>query len=920
MMAELKKNEEKTKLLSEREKLMEILAKGREKKNQKILDSKVKEFEEKQRIMEEKWKEREEKITTNKLEQMLAVDTTPVADTADTCNEAEVQHEYTKQEMEDYLRGFFAPYDPDWTGYITSDDFHSALLSFPDGPSDAVATQLVKSVEKDGYCGYEEFVQNYIREIGIQDEPYNEENYQQQQQQQQQEEEAEEYHDPYAIPCAYCIDQEGTPATHTAAAYGHVECLEAYLNGTAESVAPKGALDSNGRTALFCACAANQFNCVALLLQDDDSPAMLDHQDFRGDTAVHATSVNGHTACLQLLLQSGAEVDIPNRKGQLATHLARNAECMQTLMDHSGDIFGVDHVGRTTVFVACSNGRESALHCLLDLDEDALMLNLPDDRGDTPLHACCCNGHVSCVRLLLQTMADPSILNNQSLIPGYLAECNGHIDVVSLLEEYGGYKRQTDMAGAISNKSKPDPNWSSAVDEHGTIYYWHHETGESRWEPPDGWVPQDDSIANSHTSPHNASSPQHYASPTASTYGSPTSHYDYGGGDEGYWGGNANDENWGNSDTQQWGDWATEGYDYTNEWEEYWQWYGYEQQEEAPRYYEENEEWIGYYDEAGNWIDTSAETHQQHHQHDAQLEGKSDVPEQSQEVNDGGNDKSSIRSELIPRKLNKNYDKMAKDYSFQAPYRVSKFQEKESNGDAKCMVCHKEHLSTASVLLPCEHRSVCNACIEEHGYGITSRKASANVGGGIIKLKPKQCPACKKRVYKVVTLQKFFTLPRDYGPAPRLAKHFAESFKNAGLMLRDGNIPNAVAIVVDKTTSDSNTTIDNDNHQSLSPTNNNNEDDNGKKKTSEKKSPNKAKIPLVVTFGEGPIGLELVPIPNKNLGSIVKSVNGAALEANVKPKMKLLKVNNDKVDQIAFGDLMKLLQKSKRPIKMLFLM
>lgn len=178
------------------------------------------------------------------------------------------------------------------------------------------------------------------------------------------------------------------------------------MTGHATTLAPKGALDSSGRTALFCGSAASQFNCVALLLQDDDSPAVLDHQDFRGDTAIHASSSSGANECLQLLLQSGAEVDIPNRKGQLATHVARDDLCLQTLIDHSGDVFGVDNVGRTTVFTACSNGRVSALRVLLDLDQDMLMLNLNDDRGDTPLHAASCNGHTECVRLLLQTMVN----------------------------------------------------------------------------------------------------------------------------------------------------------------------------------------------------------------------------------------------------------------------------------------------------------------------------------------------------------------------------------------------------------------------------------------------------------------------------------------------------------------------------------
>ena len=268
---------------------MKILADGKEKKTAKM-------YEEKERVMEEKMQqmkdEHERQLQASKdLSRLEAMVNTPAAAEGEGEHHGEQQgeHQYSKKEMEDYLRLFFAPYDHDWSGYIPSSDFKDALLSFPDGPSEAVADQLVQSVEKDGYCCYEEFVQNYIREIGIQDDP--EEAVVEPQQQSQggdeggwqggEEENHRYYHepeDPYKIPCNYCVDSEGMPATHAAATFGHAECLEAYLKGEATSVAPKGSLDSSGRTALFCACAANQFNCVALLLQDDDTPAMLDQQ------------------------------------------------------------------------------------------------------------------------------------------------------------------------------------------------------------------------------------------------------------------------------------------------------------------------------------------------------------------------------------------------------------------------------------------------------------------------------------------------------------------------------------------------------------------------------------------------------------------------------------------------------------------
>ena len=56
--------------------------------------------------------------------------------------------------------------------------------------------------------------------------------------------------------------------------------------------------------------------------------------------------------------------------------------------------------------------------------------------------------------------------------------------------------------------------------------------------------------------------------------------------------------------------------------------------------------------------------------------------------------------------------------------------------------------------------------------------------------------ACRRSVYKSVTLEKFFTLPRDYGPAPRLAKHFAQGFTNAATSLKNGQVPTSSSSTV----------------------------------------------------------------------------------------------------------------------------
>ena len=139
------------------------------------------------------------------------------------------------------------------------------------------------------------------------------------------------------------------------------------------------------------------------------------------------------------------------------------------------------------------------------------------------------------------------------------------------------------------------------------------------------------------------------------------------------------------------------------------------------------------------------------------------------------------------------------------------------------------------------------------------------------------CPACMRRVYKVVSLEKFVTLPRDYGPAPRLVKSFAKRFKESAhrLLIGSGACSSQPQALTGGET-----------------------------------------CAHTVEFGEGSIGLEL--IPHKDGGGVVKSVSGPAKEAGLQLNEKLLKVNAMDVSSLEFSELMLKLQKAQRPIQMVF--
>ena len=98
------------------------------------------------------------------------------------------------------------------------------------------------------------------------------------------------------------------------------------------------AVDRNGRTPLFCACATNRYDCAAVLCElashDADYFSIIDKADARGDTPMHAAVCNGHTEVLWLLISNGADPNMCNARGWTPHDLAVAAgreECRKIL-------------------------------------------------------------------------------------------------------------------------------------------------------------------------------------------------------------------------------------------------------------------------------------------------------------------------------------------------------------------------------------------------------------------------------------------------------------------------------------------------------------------------------------------------------------------------------------------------------------
>lgn len=101
------------------------------------------------------------------------------------------------------------------------------------------------------------------------------------------------------------------------------------------------------------------------------------------------------------------------------------------------DMDAKDSNGRTPLFVACAMNRVECAEFLVNcLDQSEASLLTMDNRGDTPLHASACNGSVDCLLLLLQFGIDPMVTNNKGLKALELAIRNKQKICKQLLVEY----------------------------------------------------------------------------------------------------------------------------------------------------------------------------------------------------------------------------------------------------------------------------------------------------------------------------------------------------------------------------------------------------------------------------------------------------------------------------------------------------
>jgi len=342
------------------------------------------------------------------------------------------------------------------------------------------------------------------------------------------------------------MDQDGVTPLMAVASNGNVTALNYVLDALSSLMQPKSdamiqhinRLSFSGGSAVMFSAAGGHVNATKLLIGlgadvnaiAQATPEYLEklakmiqdgtynnEQDphVDGVTALHVAAQGGHLACVQVLLEAGADVSIKDDEDRDPMYLAvkgnhgevvkalvkaganpnipfkdddgtvhnllmdsiivENIEFSLTLIEKDADIYYQDANNITTLLQASHRGLTSVVRALIEKHSSSdfqvsgnhgTWVDISSDEGITPLIAASSEGHLEVVRLLIEIgKANVNTKDKDSTNSLMAAAARGNTDIVELLIQSGALLNEQNVDGhtalmfAYNGKNQVETLW-----------------------------------------------------------------------------------------------------------------------------------------------------------------------------------------------------------------------------------------------------------------------------------------------------------------------------------------------------------------------------------------------------------------------------------------------------------------------------
>ncbi|XP_069581192.1 ankyrin repeat and SOCS box protein 2 [Brachyistius frenatus] len=219
----------------------------------------------------------------------------------------------------------------------------------------------------------------------------------------------------------------GWLAIHQAAWYGQDACLHVLLSAQSGDINKRTA---EGETPLMAAVNREQLGCIQLLLENGADP---DIPNYDRETPLYKACERNNAATVAMLLNYGPAVNTSTTQGWTALQEAvvrNNVEICEMLLKAGAKHNLANVYGITAVFTAAQSGQLAALCFLIRHGAD---INTHASDGATALYEACKNGHEEVVELLVSKKADANKPGKRGLLPLHIAAQRGSDAIVSML-------------------------------------------------------------------------------------------------------------------------------------------------------------------------------------------------------------------------------------------------------------------------------------------------------------------------------------------------------------------------------------------------------------------------------------------------------------------------------------------------------